>query len=194
MPDGTGFDLLEKIPERNFEIIFTTSHSEYAVRAFEFSALHYLTKPIDLEQLKVAIERFIKIQYKESSLDQKLSILKQSLLDKPQKILIPSSDGLNVYNLSDIVWCEAQGGYSVVHFINVRQLTISKTLNKLAEMLNDLDFVRIHQSSLINLKYVTKFINSRNSKVVLINDIVLYISNSNKDIFRDRLKSYAKSF
>lgn len=193
LPDGTGFDLLEKLDQRNFEIIFTTSFSDYAIRAFEFAALHYLTKPIELPRLKDALDRFVKIKSHEF-LDEKLSILKQSLSDKPNKILLPSANGSEVYNLADIVRFEAESNYSKVYFNNNKSVLISKSLGTFCQMLVDMDFVRIHNSHLINLRYVSRFVNGKNAKVVLTNELELAISQSQKNIFIDKLKLYAKSF
>ncbi len=193
LPDGTGFDLLEKITNRNFEIIFTTSHSEYAVRAFEFSALHYLTKPIDLPKLKSAIGRFNKIQNNES-LDEKLGILKQSLLDRPQKILLPSSNGLLVHNLGEIVRFEADNNYTKVVFNTGKTTIVSKPLQNFCLMLEDLEFCRVHNSHLVNLRYVARFHNTRHAKITLSDGFEMPISQSQKAIFIEKLKSYAMSF
>ena len=193
LPDGTGFDLLEKLDNRNFDIIFTTSHSEFAVRAFEFSALHYLTKPIEIEKLKIAIDRFSKTQIKEN-FDERIKILKESFMDKPQKILLPSLEGLNVYNISDIIRCEADGNHTKVFIVNMKPINISKSLSNISKLLVDLDFARIHKSDLINLRYVKRFISKKSAKVVLINDDELIVSQNQREAFTEKLKSYAKSF
>lgn len=193
LPDGTAFDLLEKLPNHNFEIIFTTAYTEFAFKAFEFSALHYLMKPMTIEKLQEAIERFLKIRNSEN-LDEKLLVLKESLVKKPQKILLPSSDGISVFNISDILRCEADNNYAFVYFINKQKILVSKPLQSLDKILNDLDFVRIHSKHLINLRYVKKYVTGRKPYVILTDNTELPISQTQKSEFADRLKQFAKAF
>lgn len=192
MPDGSGFDLLERIKEKSFEVIFTTSFSEFAFRAFEVAALHYLMKPMTLEKLTEAMERYEKMQGKDD-FDEKLRILKESLLEKPQKILLPLSDGQTVFNISDIVRCEAEGSYSRVFFNNNTKELICKPLQNLDRLLNELDFVRIHNSHLVNLRYVKKYVPGKSATVQLSDKTELPISQSQKPDFSLRLKKYAKT-
>ena len=190
--DGSGFDILEKTNYKSYEIIFTTSYSEFALRAFEFSALHYLMKPISIEKLKDAINRYSKVHDK-NHIDEKLKILKESLLDKPQKILIPSSSGANIYNISEIVRCEAEDNYAYIYFNNTQKLLISKPLQSLDKILKDMDFVRIHSKHLINLRYVKKYIAGRKPIVILSDNTELPISQTQKSDFAERLKHFAKT-
>lgn len=192
LPDGTGFDLLEKTTFNGFETVFTTSYSEYAVRAFEVSAIHYLLKPIDQTKLKEAVDRFVSKADNER-LDEKLRILKESLLDKPQKILLPTSEGQNIFNISEIVRCEADGSYSNVFFNNGEKLMISKPLQHLQKILIDLDFVRIHNKHLVNMKFVKKYVSGKAPKLILTDETELQISQHQKSDFADKLKSYVKS-
>lgn len=192
MPDGTGFDLLDQAGNKDFETIFTTSFSEFAFRAFEFSALHYLMKPITLDNLKNAMERYAKLHSKDR-FDEKLRILKESLLDKPQKILLPSSDGQYVVNISDIVRCEAAANYANVYFIDKKHQLISRPLQNLDRILNDLNFVRIHSKHLVNLRFVKKYVGGRTPYVILTDLSEIPISQSQKSDFANRLKHFAMS-
>jgi two-component system LytT family response regulator len=192
LPDGIGFDLLETTKFNSYEVIFTTSFSEYAVRAFEVSAVHYLLKPIELAKLKEAINRF-NSKIDNDKFDEKLRILKESLLDRPMKILLPTSDGHNIYNISEIVRCEADSSYSSVYFNNGEKILISRPLQHLHRILAELDFVRIHSKHLVNLKYVKKYVSGRNAHLLLTDKTELQISQHQKSEFEDKLKKYVKT-
>ena len=114
-PEGNGFQIIESTKNKNYEIIFTTSFSEHAVRAFEVSAIHYLLKPIDIIKLKEALNRYL-TKTENEKFDEKLNILKNSLLDKPQKIMLPTSEGNSIFIIGDIVRCIAEGTYSNIYF------------------------------------------------------------------------------
>ncbi|MCX7735978.1 MAG: LytTR family DNA-binding domain-containing protein [Candidatus Kapabacteria bacterium] len=191
-PEGNGFEILESAKYTRFEVIFTSSYSEYAVRAFEVSAIHYLLKPIDPVKLKEAINRFT-LKIDNNKFDEKLRILKESLQDKPQKILLPTSDGQNIFNISEIVRCEADSSYSTVFFNNGSKLMIAKPLQHLHKILVELDFVRIHSKHLVNLKYVKKYVSGRSPHLILTDGTDLQISQHQKSDFVDKLKRYVKS-
>jgi two-component system LytT family response regulator len=193
LPDGAGFDILEQTDYKSYSIIFTTSYSEFALRAFEFSAIHYLMKPMTIEKLREAIERYERAHDKDF-INEKLKILKESLLDKPQRILLPTKEGIGVYNVSDIVRCEAENNYSHVYFNDKKSLMLSKPLQFLDKMLNELDFVRIHSKHLINLRYVKKYIHNKKSFVILSDDTELPVSQTQKNEFAEHLKHFAKGF
>jgi two-component system LytT family response regulator len=193
LPDGSGFEILEETNFKSYETIFTTSYTEFALRAFEFSALHYLMKPMTVEKLKDAIERYEKV-HNNDFFDEKLKILKESLIDKPQRILLPTTDGLSIFNIADIVRCEADNNYSIVFFNNKQKILLSKPLQYLDKILNELDFVRIHSKHLINLRYVKNYVNGRKSFVQLSDNSELPISQTQKIDFAEQLKHFAKSF
>lgn len=192
LPDGTGFDILDQTDTKSYDIIFTTAYSQYAVRAFEFAALHFLLKPISLASLKEALERYSKAHDKDF-LDVKLRILKESLVDKPEKILFPTQEGINVFNIFDIVRCEADDNYAKVYFNNGKSQLITKPLLSLKKILNELGFVRIHSKHLINLRYVKKYLNNRNPSVLLSDETELPLTPTYKQEFVERLHQFAKS-
>ncbi len=191
-PEGNGFEIIESTKFTRYEVIFTTSFSEYAVRAFEVSAIHYLLKPIDQVKLKEAINRF-NLKTDNDKFDEKLRILKESLQDRPQKILLPTSDGQNIFNISEIIRCEADSSYSTVFFNNGNKLLIAKPLQHLHKILVELDFARIHSKHLVNLKYVKKYVAGRIPHLILTDGTDLQISQHQKSDFADKLKKYVKS-
>ncbi len=192
LPDGTGFDIIDQTNSNTYDVIFTTSYSEYAVRAFEFAALHFLLKPISLLSLKEAIDRYSKAHDKDY-LDVKLRVLKESMVEKPEKILLPSSDGINIYNIFDIVRCEADDNYAKVFFNNGKVQLISKPLLSLKKILNELGFVRIHSKHLINLRYLKKFLNTKKPSIILSNGTELPLTITYKLDFVEKLNKFAKS-
>ena len=149
LPDGEGFDVIEKMPGTKFEVIFITAYDQYALKAFEFSALHYLVKPVTLDGLQKAISRFKELKTDEH-LDDKINVLKDSLRSKNEKIIIPSSEGLNVVRLSDIIRLEADDVYTYFFLSDGHRLVASRPLNNYERILEDLPFSRIHAKHLVN--------------------------------------------
>jgi len=192
LPDGLGFDIIENSSFNDYEVIFTTSYNEYAVRAFEVSALHYLLKPIDEGKLNEAISRFQEKTYKDI-FEQKMRILKDSLNNDPQKIMLQTSNGYQIFNISDIVRCEADHGYSYVYFNDGTKLHITRTLQNMQNTLDELNFVRVHNAHLINLRYVSKYVNGRNPEIIMNDGKNLPISQSHRPEFTDKLNLYVKS-
>jgi two-component system LytT family response regulator len=194
LPDGSGFDILEKTLFTGFEVIFQTSFNEYAVQAFEFSALHYLLKPINFDKLKRALDRY-KTYKTYDNLDNKLRILKESIsTEKPNNILLQSGEGLTMYNINEIVRCMADANYTKIFFNNGENILISKNLQNFDTMLSGSNFVRVHNSHLVNLKYVKKFIRGKHAYIVLADGNEIPISEQKKDEFKEQLSHFAKSF
>ena len=189
LPDGTGFDVINRSTRRNFKVIFTTAHNKYAVRAFELAALHYLKKPVDEVELKEAVKRFP--ANNDADFLDKLGILKESLIEKPQKIMLPDSNGLEMHNISDIVRCEAEGSYTKVIFRNNSSRLVARGIKSLEENLRDLHFSRVHNSHLVNLKYVKKYVRGRSPHVELSNGETVTISDTKKEAFLEQLNRYA---
>ena len=166
--DKSGFDLLTQLPEINFEIIFTTAYNKYAVEAFNFSAIHYLLKPIEADKLKEAIER-LKDKISMEDLNKKIETLSFNLNQNntSKRIVIPAVKGYDFIQVSDIIRCKADGGYSNI-YVQKRKLpfNVAKTLSYYDEMLNKYDFCRTHQSHLVNMHYVKSY-NKKEDMVTL---------------------------
>lgn len=191
LPDGLGFDILDKCSFKDFEVIFTTSFNEYAVRAFEVSALHYLLKPIDEIQLKNAINRFDEKNLKDL-FDEKLTILKASMHENPQKIVLHEKGEYKIFNIADIVRCEADKEYVNVYFNDGKSILLSKTLKSLQNILTEQSFVRVHNKHLINLRYVKSYILGKNA-VLYINEKDYPISQNQVAEFKEKMKQYVKT-
>lgn len=187
MQRETGFDLLTKIQNINFEVIFTTAHSEYAIKAFKFSAIDYLLKPIDLEELKFAINKVNKKLYDNISL--RLEHLVQNLRSTSEnyKLALPTSDGLFFVKVSDIIYCEASSNYTEIVTEDGKKHLVSRTLKEYDDMLTDHNFYRIHNSYLINLNAIKKYVRGEGGYVVMNNDRSLDVSKRKKEGFLVRI-------
>jgi len=191
LPDGEGFDVIEKTPDTKFEIIFITAYDQYALKAFEFSALHYLVKPVTLDGLEKAIGRFKELKTDEL-LDDKINVLKESLKNKNEKIIIPSSEGLNVVRLSDIVRLEADDVYTYFFLTDGHRLVASRPLNNYERILEDLPFSRIHAKHLVNLMYIKRYIKGKGGSVIMEDNTEVEVSVRKKPDFIVKLKNYAR--
>ena len=172
LEDGTGFDLLKQLENIDFKIIFTTAYDQYAINAFKFSAIDYLLKPIDPTELQNAVKRAISTIKNEKEHQELLEVLKNNIEKKEQKIVLKTSEQRFVIPLKDIIRLEADGAYTL--FITTNQkIIISKNLKYYQDLLND-DFVRCHQSHLINKKHIIAI--EKNEKVKLSNNDLVSIS------------------
>lgn len=158
MPDGSGFQLLEQIPEINFEVIFTTAYDQYAIKAIKYSALDYLLKPILPDDLIDAVEKAEQKQSK-SSTNNNIKVLLNNLSqpNEPKKIVLSTVEKMHVIDIDDIIRCESDDYYTRFFFKDTKTLLISKTLKEHEELLGDKYFMRPHKSHLINLKYVKSY-------------------------------------
>ena len=188
MQRETGFDLLTKLGEINFEVIFTTAHSEFAIKAFKFSAIDYLLKPLDPEDLKRAIK---KVEKKLSgNATQRLEMLIKNLRTTPSesyKLALPTSDGLMFVKLSDILYCEAFSNYTSFYLSDGKKYIVSKTLKEYEDILTEYNFFRIHNSYLINMREIKKYIRGEGGYVILNNDVSLDVSKRKKEAFLSKI-------
>ncbi len=160
MPHMNGFELLQKIPSVNFSIIFTTSYDQYAIKAIRFSALDYLLKPIDREELQKAVQK--SVQRMLHPLPQQIEILLQKLNHPTipiNKIAIPTVEGLQMIFVESVISCSSESNYTVLLLKNKQKIIASRTLKEIEEMLEDYSFARVHHSYLVNLNEVEKYIN-----------------------------------
>lgn len=181
----SGFDLLTALDEVNFEVIFTTAYTEYAIKAFKFSAIDYLLKPIDIEELKKAVSKVEKrvSQNMTSRLTHLVQHLKQG---SDSRIALPTLEGLVFVNIQDILYCEASSNYTQI-FTSQEKYLVSKTLKEYDELLSDHNFFRIHNSYLININSIKKYVKGDGGYVVLNNNTSLDVSKRKKEAFLNRI-------
>ncbi|HEY9006201.1 LytR/AlgR family response regulator transcription factor [Ohtaekwangia sp.] len=184
----TGFDLLTKLRDFDFEVIFTTAYSEYAIKAFKFSAIDYLLKPIDIEELKRALAKVEKRMG--DSISVRLQQLMQNLKttsSENYKLALPTSDGLVFVKTQDILYCEASSNYTEITVVDGKKYVVSRTLKEYEDMLSDHNFYRIHNSYLINLNAVKKYVRGEGGYVIMSNDKSLDVSKRKKEGFLTRI-------
>ncbi|MBM3404618.1 MAG: response regulator transcription factor [Bacteroidetes bacterium] len=190
LPDGEGFEVFGKTEFNGYRVIFITAHDNYAIKAFELSALHYLVKPVGLKDLQVSIDRFRQSQG--GNYADRVDVLKEGLQNKIDKIIIPSFHGLNVVKLVDIIRMEADDVYTSFYLVGGKKLMASKPLNNYERLLIDMPFSRIHSKHLINLLYVKKYVKGKGGSVILDDGTEVNVSVRKKADFLQKLKNYAR--
>jgi len=189
MPDGTGFDLLEKISPIKADVIFTTATDKYAIKAIKYSALDYLLKPIDAEELKNAVGKLVEKKSKVNTVEnlaQLLQNLKQGS-DSYQKITLPTSTSYEIVFIKDIIRCEADGSYTVFHLTGKRKLMASASLKHYEDLLPVNEFMRIHHHHLININHVVRYLKVDGGYAVMSDGSQIEISRRKKDDFLEKL-------
>jgi two-component system LytT family response regulator len=167
--DGTGFDILEIFPNLKSKIIFVTASDEYAIRAFKFAAIDYVLKPYSNEDLSLAINR-AKQQIKPS--EERLSILKDTITapeSQPDKISLHTLDKIIIVSLVDIIRCESDSNNTIFYINNDKKIFVTKTLKYFSDMLSGYQFLRVHQSHLVNINYISAFIKTDGGYLMLKN-------------------------
>ncbi|MEL7339216.1 MAG: LytTR family DNA-binding domain-containing protein [Bacteroidota bacterium] len=180
MPRAYGFELLKQLAPVNFQIVFTTAHESYAIKAFQFAALDYLLKPIHRADLARAVAR---IQQNVSNEDQQksLDVLQQNWQEEDPQLILPTVDGYTLTRVSEVIYCEADRNYTRFHLLDRKSEYIAKTLKEFEDMLANFRFMRVHRSYLVNLEHVRKFF--RDNRVEMVNGDSISISSKRKDDF-----------
>ena len=188
MPDGTGFNLLEQLPEVNFRVVFTTSYSEYAIAAFKYSAFDYIVKPVLIENVRSIIDRINDIPVLIEK--KRVEVLKNNLSlgnEEDQTIALPDINGFTIVKVRDIVRCEGDRNYSRVFFVNGTSVLVSRTLLDFDNLLVQHGFFRIHRSHLISLKNVNRYLKTDGGLVEMIDKTQLPVSPKFKEELLNRL-------
>ncbi|MBC7848787.1 MAG: response regulator transcription factor [Chitinophagaceae bacterium] len=183
MPFMNGFELLEKVDDIKFELIFTTSYDQYAIKAIRYSALEYLLKPIDREELQKAVQKAVKRNA--ILLPQQLQILLDQIKQPSMlmtKIAIPTLEGFQLILAESIVRCESEGNYTVLFLKDKRKLTASRNLKEIEEMLEDYSFIRVHNSYLVNLNEIEKYVKGEGGYLIMSDNATINVSRSRKEL------------
>lgn len=187
MPDMSGFDVLQKLYEVNFKIIFVTSYDQYAIKAIKFSALDYLLKPIDEEELQLAVKKTIKNLV--PSVPQQLEILLQKI--KPSlvnsKIALPTLEGLQMIPIDTIISCSSDSNYTIFYLKEKRKIIVSRTLKETEELLEEYSFIRVHHSYLANLNEVNKYVRGEGGYLLMSDGSTVNVSKSKKEFLLKKL-------
>lgn len=177
MPFGNAFDLLDKVPDRTFETVFVTAYDHYAKDALNHHAAYYLTKPINIDEMIMAVEYVVEVKEKENDLED--TVLRPKFKSVNGKITIPQQDGFQVLNVADILYCKADDNYTEI-FLENKKILVSKTLKYFEEALSTYAFARIHKSYLVNVNEVVKYRKGKGGSVVVSNGKELLVSASKK--------------
>ena len=183
MPDGTGFDLLRSLPNKSFEVIFITAHEEFAIKAIKFSALDYILKPIDADELKAAVERSVKSigNKKEESQFDALQLNIQP--NQKRRLVLKTQESVHVVELDSIIRCESERNYTSFFLISGKKIVVSKTLKDYEILLAGHNFLRVQQSHLINLDFVSRYDKINGGTIVMKDDSEVPLSQAKREIF-----------
>jgi two-component system LytT family response regulator len=188
MQRETGFDLLTKLKDIDFEVIFTTAHSEYAIKAIKFSAIDYLLKPIDVEELRAAVA---KVESKQNgNITERLEHLLKNIKSGTSenfKLALPTSEGLTFIKTNEILYCKASGNYTEIFMTDGKKHLVSRQLKEYDDLLSGHDFFRIHHSFLININYIKNYVRGEGGYVVMNDNASLDVSRRKKDAFLERI-------
>jgi two-component system LytT family response regulator len=190
MPDGSGFDLLEQVQGHKFELIFATASDQHAIRAIKYSACDYLLKPIDIDELKTAVDKAVNRRLAAPPSMENLQFLIQQLKrpdENFQKITLPTGNAFEIVNIKDIIRCEADTSYTIFYLTEKRKLMVSAGLKNYEELLPENDFIRVHHHHLINMNHVVRFLKVDGGYAVMSDGTQIEISRRKKDAFLERL-------
>src|SRR4030095_4695968 len=183
MPKKNGFEVVQAFPQPFFDVIFTTAYNQFAIKAFRFAALDYLLKPIDADDLVVAVSRYEK-KMLNSNFKQQLDILMQQYNQPnalPDKISFATQQAIHFISPTNIVYCESDSNYTTLHFTDKSKMVVSKTLKEVEEMLVHYHFFRIHHSFIINLKQVSRYVKTDGGGIEMTDGSQLPISRLRKE-------------
>ncbi|MCJ8154410.1 LytTR family DNA-binding domain-containing protein [Chryseobacterium sp. SSA4.19] len=186
LKNGTGFEVLNRIQYKSFHLIFTTAYEQYAIRAFKFNAMDYLLKPIDSDELKNTIERIEKRKQEYSQFDPLLTFHSE-FKKTPERIVLPTQEAMHVIRLKSIIRCETSGSYTTFFLEGEKQIIVSKPLKYYEEILVPPEFIRIHQSHLININFVSSY--SKDGIITMHDKSTVPISRANRELFFRLMKN-----
>ncbi len=188
MPRMNGFEMLERLPLVNFDIIFTTSYDQYALKAIRFSAIDYLLKPVDREELQKAVQKVI--HRSRRTIAQQVEILMQRLHQPSKsigKIALPTMEGLQMISVESIISCESDSNYTILLLKSKKKIIVSCTLKEIEEVLEDHSFARVHRSYLVNLNEVEKYVKGEGGYLIMSDGSMVDVYRNKKESLLRRL-------
>ncbi|HEX9509954.1 MAG TPA: LytTR family DNA-binding domain-containing protein [Puia sp.] len=191
LAESSGFDVLRAFPRIDFEIIFITAYDQYGIQAIKFSALDYLLKPLDIEELKQAIEKAknkIATKQKNSNIENLLEYLAAGKKE-PHKIALPTLQEIRYVKIEEIIRCEASDNYTRFFIQNGEQILVCKTLKEFAELLRPHNFIRTHQSHLVNIHFVKSFLKEDGGMLLMKDQAKIPIARQHREFVKEALNS-----
>jgi two-component system LytT family response regulator len=191
MPFASGFDILESFSEVNFEVIFITAYNHYAIKAIKLCALDYLLKPIDIFELKNAIQKVEK-KYLNKTQNEEKKIFLQNIRNSSgnKKIALTSLEKVEFITLDNIIRCKGENNYTNFFIKDHKEILVSKTLKEFEKLLSEFHFLRVHQSHLVNISHVKSYIKSEGGYLIMSDNSKIMISRSKKNIVQKLLNNY----
>jgi two-component system, LytTR family, response regulator len=190
MPFGNAFDLLEQVKEINFETVFVTAFSNYALKALNLSAAYYILKPIDIDELVAAVSK-IKVSREKKNVSIHTQILIENIKTingQLHKLVLPVLDGFEVVQVKDIIRCQANDNFTDFYFAGGKRMLICRTLKFYEQVLEEFGFMRVHKSHLINLQFVKKYRKGKTGQIIMSDDSELELSINKKEEFLTKMK------
>lgn len=189
MPDGTGFDVLRSIEDKNFVVIFITAHEEFAIKAIKFSALDYLLKPVDPTELEAALKKAIQALQEDGESTQYEALQKNINPHEKRRLVLKTQESVHVVDLDDIIRCEADRNYTSFFLTNSKKILVSKTLKEYETLLSGHNFLRVQQSHLININFVERYDKKNGGAVVMKDGSEVPLSPAKREVFFQTLEN-----
>lgn len=187
--EGKGFDVLKAIPNRDFHVVFTTGHDDYAIKAFRFSATDYLLKPIAPSDLRDAVSKILEMKRPEADTTSALlGNLGQDTYET-KKLVLSSLDGYDILDVKNIIYCKSDKSYTDIHTDNGKKYTVTKTIKEYDELLSDYQFMRVHQSYLVNINFISRMSKSDGGFLHLKDGSEIPVATRRRDFVLTKLKS-----
>lgn len=183
MPDGTGFDVIRSIENKNFEVIFITAHEEFAIKAIKFSALDYLLKPVDTSELKTALEKALNSLEENTEVKQFDALSSNMNPNEKRRLVLKTQESVHVVELDEIIRCEADRNYTSFFLNGNKKILVSKTLKEYENLLSGHNFLRVQQSHLININYVDRYDKKNGGAVVMKDGSEVPLSPAKREVF-----------
>lgn len=186
MPGMSGFEFLQKLSPVSFHVVFVSAYDRYAIKAIKFSALDYLLKPIDVDDLIRTVSR-IKERMPDNRSVQSVLHHTQRRDGRIERVAIPGTDGIDLFNTQEIIYCEADSSYTKIHLTNGQTKTVTRVLKDFEELLSESGFCRVHHSFLVNLAHVKRYVKGEGGYAILTGDHHVDISRRKKEEFLSQL-------
>ncbi len=199
MPGENGFQFLKSLSIQNFKIVFVTAYNEYAIQAIKANALDYIVKPVNIDELQSAVEK-IKLSFSNPEAEEQTKQLLKHLLQtvnitiSPKKIALPQLGGISFIEVDNIVSLQADSNYTIIHMNTMQKMVISKTLKDFEELLDRTEFVRIHKSYIVNLRYIKEYSTTDGGMVKMTDGNQWSISRRQLDTFLEKMKTASLMF
>jgi len=182
MPVMNGFEMLQHLTYKSFDVIFTTAYDEYAIKAFKVNAIDYLLKPIDIDEMVEAVNKVVLKQKKDkqySRIDEVLNSIETPTIKK-EKVALPIDGKIQMIPFESIIYCESESNYTFIHFEN-RKVILSKTLKEVEKLINHNDFFRVQNSFLVNLNHIKEYVRGEGGELIMSNGDEVRVSRNKKE-------------